>query len=113
MRCIDDYYWFLGSGHLYAIIGVLIISSLLAIILIRTFYKYKNQNYNKTIKHIQCPNCNSHTENSYIRCPQCHYKLKANCTNCGKLVSTEWDICPYCEKELTINKSNNYKTILK
>ncbi|NOX87583.1 MAG: zinc ribbon domain-containing protein [Calditrichaeota bacterium] len=52
-----------------------------------------------------CPNCGSSVEEAFIRCPECHHKLKTNCPNCGKIVKTTWDICPYCEAELEpINK---------
>lgn len=48
-----------------------------------------------------CPNCSATVENAFIRCPECHFKLKTNCPSCGKIVKTTWDICPYCEVKLT------------
>ena len=52
----------------------------------------------------RCPNCNATIEKTFIRCPECHFKLKINCPNCGKIVKTDWDICPYCETNLQNNK---------
>jgi RNA polymerase subunit RPABC4/transcription elongation factor Spt4 len=51
-----------------------------------------------------CPNCNAPVENSFIRCPECHFKLKSNCPSCGRIVKTNWEICPYCEAKITITK---------
>jgi RNA polymerase subunit RPABC4/transcription elongation factor Spt4 len=48
----------------------------------------------------QCSNCGAPVEEAYLRCPECHYKLKTNCLSCGKVINTKWDICPYCETEL-------------
>ena len=56
----------------------------------------------------RCPNCHASVRESYLCCPECHYKLKTNCPSCGKLVKTKWDICPYCEAEIkTETKSHN------
>jgi len=47
-----------------------------------------------------CPKCGAPVEKEFIRCPECHFKLKINCPSCGKIVKTNWKICPYCETEL-------------
>jgi len=49
----------------------------------------------------KCPNCGEPVEQAYLRCPECHYRLKVNCPSCGKLVKTSWELCPYCEAPLT------------
>jgi len=48
----------------------------------------------------KCPNCQAAVEPSYLRCPECGYRLKKNCPSCGKIVKTGWRICPYCEADL-------------
>jgi DNA-directed RNA polymerase subunit RPC12/RpoP len=47
----------------------------------------------------ECPKCSTTVEEAYIRCPECHHKLKSNCSSCGKVVDTNWSICPYCESK--------------
>jgi len=100
----EDYHWFYGNGSLFAIIFTLLLLGGLAYLLVHIFYKYKNgYNYYAT-RQGKCPNCHIPVEATYIRCPECHHKLKTNCPSCGMVVKTDWDICPYCEKELLKNK---------
>jgi len=47
-----------------------------------------------------CPACGAPIEPEYIRCPECHYKLKTTCPNCHRIVKTNWKICPFCETKL-------------
>jgi len=54
----------------------------------------------------KCPNCGKPVEKEFIRCPECHFKLKINCPSCGKIVKTSWKICPYCEAELPKTNPN-------
>ena len=98
MRCFEDYYWFFGKGYLLTFIYILILVSVLVYILVRVIHKYKFRSY--ALNQSKCPNCHNPVEETYIRCPECHYKLKTNCPSCGKVVKTSWDICPYCEAEL-------------
>ncbi len=100
MRCFEDYYWFLGKGNLLTFIYIIILVSVLVYILVRVIHKYKFRNHNDTLNQSKCPHCHNPVEETYIRCPECHYKLKTNCPSCGKVVKTSWDICPYCETGL-------------
>ena len=103
MDCFGYNYWFYGNWPLLTIIFIIILFSVLAYVLIRLFHKYRNTyNYYPTSQD-KCPGCHIPVEAIYIRCPECHYKLKTNCTSCGKVVKTGWNICPYCESELLIN----------
>jgi hypothetical protein len=47
-----------------------------------------------------CPNCEYPVEKSYLRCPQCQWRLKDPCPSCGKPVDPRWALCPYCESAL-------------
>ncbi|MBU2493304.1 MAG: zinc ribbon domain-containing protein [Bacteroidetes bacterium] len=47
-----------------------------------------------------CPECKAHIEETYLRCPECNFKLKDNCPSCGKIVKSRWHVCPYCETNL-------------
>ena len=106
MRCFEDYYWFLGRGSLFTIIFVVVVISVLVYLLIHFVHKYNSGNHNHTLNQAKCPNCHSPVEETYIRCPECHFKLKANCPSCGRVIKTSWDICPYCETELGGNNTN-------
>lgn len=66
-------------------------------------YPMSGNRYSSVVQRT-CPNCGAPVEEAYLRCPECHHKLKTNCPSCGKIVKTKWDICPYCEADL---KSNN------
>ena len=47
-----------------------------------------------------CPYCDNDVRPDYLRCPNCHRRLKQPCRNCGKPLNPEWQICPYCEAEV-------------
>ncbi|MEJ7750438.1 MAG: zinc ribbon domain-containing protein [Thermoleophilaceae bacterium] len=53
-----------------------------------------------TIDHHACPHCSNEVEKSYLRCPNCHKRLKEPCTTCGKPLDPRWSICPFCEAEV-------------
>lgn len=57
--------------------------------------------YRGTSPQGSCPNCGAPVEDTFVRCPDCHRKLKTNCPSCGKTVKIAWAVCPYCEEKLT------------
>jgi len=104
MRCTRDFEWFYGNGNALNIIIAIILLGIIAYLIIHIIYFKNSGRYNHYPKHNdKCPNCNTHIEPSYIRCPECHHRLKNNCTTCGKVIKTTWDICPYCEAEVKPN----------
>ncbi len=44
-----------------------------------------------------CPRCEHPIERSWLRCPDCQYRLKDPCRSCNRPVDPRWSICPYCE----------------
>lgn len=105
MRCSADYFWCYENGQLLTTLFGFILLCVIIYASIRFIYKYKNGYNYKAIHQNTCPNCDIPVEATYIRCPECHYKLKTNCPSCGMVVKTDWDVCPYCEKELLVNKN--------
>ncbi|HGY56742.1 MAG TPA: zinc ribbon domain-containing protein [Caldithrix abyssi] len=97
-------YW-LGwhwAGQIFWIIFVLGLGILIYKMLKndRGKFQQSQSKYSAAIIQENCPHCGAPTEKTYIRCPECHFKLKTNCPGCGRIVKTSWDICPYCETDL-------------
>ena len=44
-----------------------------------------------------CPHCSNEVEKTFLRCPNCHRRLKEPCMTCGQALDPRWSICPYCE----------------
>jgi RNA polymerase subunit RPABC4/transcription elongation factor Spt4 len=55
------------------------------------------------LDHQLCPYCDSQVREDYLRCPNCHHRLKEPCRNCGKPLDPEWQLCPYCEATVVQN----------
>jgi hypothetical protein len=47
-----------------------------------------------------CPRCQYPLERMFLRCPECHTRVKDPCPNCSKPVDRRWSLCPYCETRL-------------
>jgi hypothetical protein len=50
--------------------------------------------------YLLCPHCDHEVERDFLRCPNCHRKLKDPCVSCGKPLDPAWSLCPYCETEV-------------
>jgi len=50
--------------------------------------------------YLLCPHCDHEVERDFLRCPNCHRKLKDPCVTCGKPLDPQWTLCPYCETEV-------------
>jgi hypothetical protein len=50
--------------------------------------------------YLLCPHCDHEVERDFLRCPNCHRKLKDPCVTCGKPLDPLWTLCPYCETEV-------------
>ncbi len=100
MKCFEYYNGFWGGGSLLMILLAIAVTAVLVFLFIHFSQKNKLWNYYVFNRKL-CPNCHHPVEETFIRCPVCHFKLKTNCPSCGKVVKTEWDICPYCENEIT------------
>ncbi len=57
-------------------------------------------NFHTAIAKNHCPSCRANIEETYLRCPECNYKIKSNCPSCDKIIKTDWVVCPYCETKL-------------
>jgi len=103
--------WYYGYGN-YWHWGNLIISIVIIVVIIWALsrilgsFSHKHigslSSFNNFVnnKAVNCPNCRTAIEESYLRCPECNHKLKDNCPSCGKIVKTSWSVCPYCETQL-------------
>jgi len=54
-----------------------------------------------------CPRCEHPIERSWLRCPDCQYRLKDPCRSCNRPVDPRWSICPYCETPLRSSSSSS------
>ena len=52
------------------------------------------------LHYLLCPHCDHEVERDFLRCPNCHRKLKDPCVTCGKPLDPAWSLCPYCETEV-------------
>jgi hypothetical protein len=52
-----------------------------------------------------CPRCEHPIERSWLRCPDCQYRLKDPCRSCNRPVDPRWSICPYCETPMRSSSS--------
>jgi len=98
-------YWHWGNFAIIILILALIVWVIYRLTTNNLSYKTVNganpvNNFVNINKNLQCPNCKAEIEQSYLRCPECNYKLKDNCPTCGKIVKTSWSVCPYCETNL-------------
>lgn len=50
---------------------------------------------------MNCPQCGSEVQPSFVSCPSCGQKLCASCMNCGSALQPEWKLCPQCGAEIT------------
>lgn len=92
-----NWYWLqYFSGIVF--FGIL---AFLLVKLVRTQNRPVQRTSNKRLAAESCPSCGAPVEPEFIRCPECHYKLKTNFPNCNKIVKTNWKICPFCEAKLT------------
>jgi DNA-directed RNA polymerase subunit RPC12/RpoP len=110
MNCDAAYYGFGNYWHW----GNLILTILIIAVIVWVIYhltanlSYRHPNgssfFNNFVsvnkKDARCPKCSGEIEESFLRCPECNYKLKDNCPSCGKIVKTSWNVCPYCETKL-------------
>lgn len=68
--------------------------------MIEKMLKYLSKNKIRKVKNYslfkrkdeRCPVCNTIVQDSFIRCPECHYELKIKCLNCGKLINSNLPI---------------------
>jgi double zinc ribbon protein len=44
-----------------------------------------------------CPKCEYPIEKGFLRCPNCHARVKDPCPSCGEPIDPRWSMCPYCE----------------
>jgi hypothetical protein len=44
-----------------------------------------------------CPKCEYPLEKGFLRCPNCHARVKDPCPSCGEPIDPRWSMCPYCE----------------
>jgi len=107
MGCNEYHSWVWGNWHLINLIFWLVLFGGLGFIVYRIVQNGRGNaaiglRTNILQNRAKCPNCKAAIEETYLCCPECHYKLKSNCPGCGKVVKTSWDICPYCETELSI-----------
>ncbi|MAT59430.1 MAG: hypothetical protein CMF23_15775 [Ignavibacteriae bacterium] len=110
MRCDG---WYYGYGD-YWHWGNLIITILIIAVIVWVIYRLAtnssfrtanglssfNNFVNVNKKEDRCPSCRGDIEESFLRCPECNFKLKDNCPSCGKIVKSRWSVCPYCETNL-------------
>ena len=54
-----------------------------------------------------CPRCEHPIERSWLRCPDCQYRLKDPCRSCNRPVDPRWSICPYCETPMRSSSSRS------
>lgn len=104
--------WGFGYGnfwHLGNLLFIFVLFAGIAVLVFRLITNNGNQVSGRSIaanyfhsagaeKH--CPSCGANVDITYLRCPDCNYKLKSNCPSCGKIIKTDWAVCPYCEKKL-------------
>ena len=55
---------------------------------------------------LKCPRCGAPVRESYVSCPQCGARLKANCPSCSAPVEPDWKVCPRCASPLSQDSSN-------
>ena len=48
----------------------------------------------------RCPKCGAEVLDTYLRCPECNFKLKINCPFCGKIIEANSKICNHCRKKI-------------
>ena len=56
-----------------------------------------------------CPSCGGVVLDTYLCCPECHYRVKRNCPSCGRIVKSNWAVCPFCEADLADTKKEGGK----
>jgi double zinc ribbon protein len=52
------------------------------------------------LNELSCQFCHHPIERAFLRCPNCHRRLKEPCAACAKPLDPRWRICPYCEHEV-------------
>lgn len=98
------YYWHFGNS-----LFILILLAGAAVLVYRLFINNENRESGRSIvanyfhsagaKNL-CPSCCANVNETYLRCPECNYKLRSNCPSCSKIIKTDWVVCPYCETKL-------------
>ena len=99
MDCMYNYYWTWGNGLILPVIYFIFFGGLIYV-LVSVFNKHQSKYVFPAANQDKCPNCHCPVDETFIMCPECHFRLKTNCPSCGKMVKTNWDICPFCENKL-------------